>query len=183
MNRRLAALVAIPAALLLAVPVLGHSVASPSCGAITFDSTKGWMAVLQPGDETFGPFATDGENGPFAIAAGTYTYQFVTAAGTDKEHGSITVAACASPSPSTPAPSPSPSSTPQPSLCCTHRGSLAGSPGPCISPIPTPPATATPDQAETLYPDGWSWVLIVLGGLASFVATCWRFTRRIARRP
>ena len=29
MNRRLAALVAIPAALLLAVPVLGHSVASP----------------------------------------------------------------------------------------------------------------------------------------------------------
>ena len=38
-------------------------------------------------------------------------------------------------------------------------------------------------DAETLYPDGWSWVLIVLGGLASFVATCWRFTRRIARRP
>lgn len=102
---------------------LAHFV-TPTCGAVTFNDTNtGWTAVVQPGDLVFGPFAHDGDSGPYKIAPGSYTYTFVDTNAKSQETGEFIVAPCASSSPST-----VPSATP-------HR-----------SPSATPPAT---DQIDT----------------------------------
>ena len=79
--------------------VAAHHVTTPGCQQVVFASTsKGWDAVVQPGNVVFGPFAQDGDNGPYPIPAGSYTYQFRSPDGkggwVNQETGSFKVAGC-----------------------------------------------------------------------------------------
>lgn len=133
----LRALVAGAALALILTGVASAHFVTPTCGAVTFnDTTAGWTAVVQPGDLVFGPFTHDGDNGPFKIAPGSYTYQFVDATGKDQESGDFTVTACDGPS-----------SSP------THKP----------TPHATPPVTATDEVIVPSSADPWTIVLLVIG--------------------
>lgn len=158
------ALFAIPAALILASVASAHFVTTPACGQVTFDdTTKGWTALVEPGDLVFGPFL-DGDNGPYAIAAGSYTYTFEDSHGKAHETGAFSVAACDGPSPSA-STSVAPSATPVPSRTPTH-------------PHATPPVTA----GEPLHHPVDSGPLVwMLAGL--WVVTALLVFAHAARRP
>lgn len=136
---------------LFAGTALAHFV-TPTCGSITFNDTNaGWTAVLQPGDKVFGPFAHDGDNGPYKVDAGTYTYQYVDDHGKNQESGSITVPPCATPTPSTTA-------TPHPSPSNSHA-----------TPRPTPPRTDETSSNTTTNNDAIIasdiWFVVLMGGV------------------
>lgn len=143
-------LLAIPAALLLAGTVSAHSV-TPACGSVTFDSSIGWTATF--GNLTFGPFTVNGDNGPYKVAAGTYTFTFEDTTGKPQETGSVTVPPCATPTPSvTPKPKPTPHAT--------------------------PPVTST-SLAPAVRDDFWATCIVYLAAIFGLASTCWRFVRRI----
>ena len=146
---------------------LAHHVTVPACEQVTFAATTiGWTAVVEPGDQLFGPFTHDGDS-TFPIAAGSYTFQFRDSKGNDMEGGSFDVTQCASPSPSpspseepSPSPSASPSPLPSPSPspvvtsppCTLANGCRINTPVPSPTPTPTPTPSVTPTPTPTAVP-------------------------------
>lgn len=154
MKTRIASSLLVLGALLLLFggTALAHFV-TPTCGSVTFnDTTKGWTAVVQPGDLVFGQFTHDGDNGPYKIAAGSYTYQFVDTYGKNQEYGKFKVEAC-----STPAITSTPSASP------SH---------PHATPRATPPhtdatSTNTTTANDAVIATNWAFVILVIAILAA----------------
>jgi hypothetical protein len=172
------------AALIFAIvgTATAHHVTTPGCGQVVFASTsKGWQAIVNPGNVVFGPFTQNGDNGPYDIAPGKYTYQYqspVDGGGwKNQESGSFTVVPC-----STPSPTPTSSNVglnPTPTPFDSFAGETA-TPDP--SSDPTPPPTGTAGDNSSSGGSGPLFALLIsvlFGGLGLTAA---QYQRRSVRR-